>query len=91
MPRYHFEFTRPDGAVLFDEQGKELPDLEAAKAHARVAIRTVSKDSSSVVDWSVWTAVIKNPQGLELAAVAFRDVIRSLASPPGLPGVSDDL
>jgi hypothetical protein len=75
MPKYHFEFRRPDGAVLYDEQGKELPDLDAAKAFARTAIANHLKGAAASVDWSTWRAVIKNPDGDELGSVPFREVM----------------
>ena len=75
MPKYHFEFRRPDGAVLYDEQGKELADLDAAKAYARTAIANHLQDAAASVDWSTWRAVIKNPEGDDLASVPFRDVM----------------
>lgn len=80
MSKYHFEFSRPDGAVLFDEQGKELPDLETAKAHARLAIQTVLKDAAPAVDWSRWSAMIKNAEGEELSTIPFRDVMMARRS-----------
>ncbi len=74
MPRYHFEFTRPDGAVLVDEEGAELSDLSAAKAHARMVIRTVQREAAPETDWSEWTATVKGPDD-QLAVIRFKDVI----------------
>ena len=81
MPRYHFEFVRQDGAVLFDAQGKDLPDLDAALAHARITMRAVLKDATSAIDWSEWTTLIKSADGEELAAILFSDVMNRGHSP----------
>jgi hypothetical protein len=75
MPRYHFAFTRPDGVVLFDEGGTDLPDLAAAKAHARLVIRAVQKDAAPDHDWSEWIAAIKGTEDDEFAVIRFKDVI----------------
>lgn len=79
MPKFRFEFTRPDGAALFDEEGKDLPDVEAAKAHARVAIRTVLRDATSVLNWSDWTAHVKGADDVVMATIPFRDLMHAPA------------
>ena len=35
MPMYYFDTIASDGATLRDEEGVDLPDLEAAKREAR--------------------------------------------------------
>ncbi len=75
MPRYQLEFTRPDGVLLLDEEGTQLPDLAAAKAHARTVIRTVQRDAGPDTDWSEWIAVVQSPETDELAVLRFKDVI----------------
>ena len=75
MPRYHLEFTQPDGVVLFDEEGTELSDLAAAKAHARTVIRTVQREARPETDWSDWTAVVKSSETGEVVVLRFKDVM----------------
>jgi hypothetical protein len=75
MPRYHLEFTCADGTVLVDEEGTELPDLAAAKAQARMVIRTVQKDAGPDADWSEWIATVKGAEDDETAVIHFRDVM----------------
>ena len=75
MPRYHLEFMRPDGALLVDDEGTELPDLSAAKAHARTVIRTVHKQAGPDRDWSEWTVAVKGREDDELAVIRFKDVV----------------
>ena len=75
MPRYHLEFTQPDGVVLLDEEGTDLPDLATAKAHARTVIRAVERDAGPEADWSDWVAVIKSRDTDEAAVVRFKDVL----------------
>jgi hypothetical protein len=74
MPRYHFEFTRPDGVVLVDEAGTDLPDLAAAKAHVRLVIRAVQRNGEPDHDWSEWVATVKG-EADEVAVIRFKDVI----------------
>ena len=47
MPRYHFGSV--DGHREPDEEGKELPDLEAAKAHAMEYAGDVLKSDPAVL------------------------------------------
>ncbi len=38
MPHYHFHLA-DNGPVLFDPQGRDLPDIEAAREHALRLVR----------------------------------------------------
>jgi hypothetical protein len=74
MPRYHVEFTRPDGVVLFDEIGADFTDLAAAKAHIRSVIGTVHRTTAQDLDWAEWIATIREPGRDEVAVIRFTDV-----------------
>jgi hypothetical protein len=74
MPRYHVEFTRPDGVVLFDNVGADFIDAAAAKAHVRSVIGTVQGTPAQDRDWSEWIATIRGPGGDEVAVIRFKDV-----------------
>ncbi|HYI89586.1 MAG TPA: hypothetical protein VEY05_06760 [Beijerinckiaceae bacterium] len=75
MPRFHVEFTRPDGVVLLDEVGADFTDVAAAKAHIRSVIGTVQRTAAQDLDWAEWIATVKEPGGEEVAAIRFTDVI----------------
>ena len=74
MPRYHFDFTRPDGVVLSDEAGMDLPDIASAKAHLRSVIRNAQREAAPELDWSEWIATIRAADSEEVAVVRFKDV-----------------
>jgi hypothetical protein len=75
MPRFHIEFTRPDGVVLFDDVGADFTDLAAAKAHVRSVIGTVQRTAAQDLDWADWIAMVREPGGGEVAVIRFTDVI----------------
>jgi len=75
MPRFHVEFTRPDGVILFDEVGADFTDLAAAKAHIRSVIGTVQRTAAQDLDWAEWIATVREPGGDEVAVIRFTDVI----------------
>jgi hypothetical protein len=66
MPRFYFSIA--DNAVLEDTEGTELPDLEAAKRHARaVALELMHhRDKMLGHPWSSWNMLIKDEQGREV-------------------------
>ena len=76
MPRYHVEFTRPDGVVLFDNVGADFIDAAAAKAHVRSVIGRVQGTPAQDRDWSEWIAMLRGPGGEEVAVIRFKDVTR---------------
>ncbi len=50
MPHYHFHLA-DNGPVLFDPQGRDLPDIEAAREHALGLIRgPLGKDLAQRAD-----------------------------------------
>jgi len=46
MPRFYFDIRDQDG-VTYDDVGLELPDLEAARAEARLALGELMVESIS--------------------------------------------
>jgi hypothetical protein len=56
MPRYFFNFK--DGQLLLDNEGTELPDLDAARAQAIIASGTMLHDQGAKFwqdrDWHMW-------------------------------------
>jgi hypothetical protein len=74
MPRFHLEFSTPDGPTLLDKQGVTLPTLEFAKVEANMVIRAALKDAKLAPVCSGWTAIIRDAEGAELAVIPFREV-----------------
>jgi uncharacterized protein DUF6894 len=63
MARYFFHFT--NGRTLRDDEGEDLPDLVAAKAHAaRIAAELVSDPEAQA-----FAILITDEHGNELACV----------------------
>ena len=66
MPRYFFHFTNE--RTLRDDEGEDLPDLAAAKAHAaRIAAELVSEPESHA-----FAVLITDEHGTELGSVPIR-------------------
>ncbi len=75
MPRYFFH-VRFGQTFARDDEGTELPDLEAAMMEARSSARDIAIDelrSERHVDGR--QIEIADAEGLKLAVVAVRDVI----------------
>jgi hypothetical protein len=75
MPRFYFHLY--NDANVSDESGKELPDLEAARAHAtRMARFEVSeaakRDGSIVLSHHI---DVEDETGAALATVSFGDAL----------------
>jgi len=69
MPRYFFHFTNE--RTLRDDEGEDLPDLTAAKAHAvRIAAELVSEPESHA-----FAVLITDEHGTELGSVPIRRTI----------------
>jgi hypothetical protein len=82
MPRFYFHLLNDIDAP--DEEGKELPDLEAARAHARhcarVTIAETIKDQGRFnLDHHI---DIESENGQVLDTVWFRDVVTVESSDP---------
>jgi hypothetical protein len=74
MPRYHFHFVS-DKRAFPDGDGIELPDLEAARVHARLSIRAVFTGPAERYDWSGWRVSIRDESGSELASVPILEAL----------------
>ena len=45
MPRYHFHIRTAQGALIQDEDGVHLPDIEAAREEARLTAASLNVDT----------------------------------------------
>jgi uncharacterized protein DUF6894 len=79
MPRYFFSLRhRPGPAGLaVDEEGDELPDLNAAREHALFAARdTIARTQTDIVrDWMVCSFEITDEAGQLVLTVPFSDTV----------------
>jgi hypothetical protein len=75
VPRFYFQLH--DDFDVIDEEGLQLPDLEAARAHAvrcvRVTFAETAKDEGRVVLHH--RIDIADEQGAVLETVRFRDAV----------------
>lgn len=75
MPRFFFHLH--DDVTAFDEEGKELPDLEAARAHAMVEalqLSCVSILENSRINLH-HRVEVADDRGKVVAVVEFGDVV----------------
>ncbi|HEX3674652.1 MAG TPA: hypothetical protein VHU87_10295 [Rhizomicrobium sp.] len=75
MPRYYFHI-REGGNLVEDEEGAEVPDLEAAKSEARASARDLAIDeirNERRVNGRV--IEVADGYGKTLATIAIRDVV----------------
>ncbi|KAA0121631.1 hypothetical protein CIW48_22820 [Methylobacterium sp. P1-11] len=77
MPLYFLNLRYGRDKVAVDPEGDELPDLDAARAHALEAARDLiaRTRSYSVRDWFTCTFEIVNEGGRLLLAVPFSDTV----------------
>jgi hypothetical protein len=63
MPMYFFNLL--DNEEVVDSDGTELPDLAAARQHARQVVRelTFKRDGMLQRSWSQWTMSVRDPDG----------------------------
>jgi hypothetical protein len=45
MPRHHFHIRTPSGALIQDEEGVHLPDIDAVREETRAAAQSFGKDA----------------------------------------------
>jgi hypothetical protein len=66
MPKFYF--TIADNAVLDDTEGTELPDVEAAREHARTVARELMHHRDGMLGhaWDEWVMIVKNESGDEV-------------------------
>jgi uncharacterized protein DUF6894 len=73
MPMYYFHLRNNEN--LTDVDGTELADLEAARDHADGVAQELMFKSDGMLgeDWSRWTMVIHDGDGLELFSFLMSD------------------
>jgi len=84
MPRYHFHAA--DGSVFRDEEGEELPDLDAARAVAvDVLVQMLPLKAEALWKHKTFTVNVKDETGRLVASIttlaAFDPVARADAPP----------
>ena len=80
MPRYHFHAA--DGTQFRDEDGEELPDLDAAKEVA-LAVLTEMLPGQSVDFWEnrLFTVSVKDETGRLVAVLTTTAAVDPVAQP----------
>ena len=73
MPRYFFNIRNHDNDKIVDDEGVDLPDLEAAKEEARYDIIDLLNSRSIALgnEWHQWSIDICDDGGNVLAVVPF--------------------
>lgn len=83
MPGYFFDLDEA-GDVTADDEGRELPDLEAARAQAvREARDLMSGDilcGKLCLDFAIR---VRDESGATVLVVAFTDALETIAAPAG--------
>lgn len=79
MPRYffHLRYGLGPDKLAIDPEGDDLPDVEAARAHALDAARDLSARTRSdgVRDWFACTYEIADEAGQPVLTVPFADIV----------------
>ena len=83
MPKYYFYLL--DSEEVVDSDGTELPDLDAAREHARQVARelTFKRDGMLQRSWSQWTMSVRDTDGQVLLSFPLGDFE---SRPTGNPG-----
>jgi hypothetical protein len=83
MPKYYFYLL--DNEEVVDSDGTELPDLDAAREHARQVARelTFKRDGMLQRSWSQWTMSVRDIDGQVLLSFPLGDFE---SRPTGNPG-----
>ena len=64
MPRFFFHLRSPSGTLIRDDEGVDLPDLDAAAHEAARTARSFARDSDlGGHDYSGWTFEIRSNNG----------------------------
>ena len=81
MPRFFFH-VRDRHLTIFDNEGSELPDLDAALAEAAAATRAIVADGQrrGVVEPDRWLEIM-DEAGAVLAEVRFRNFLGDQPTP----------
>ena len=66
MPTYYFCLS--DDEPITDDRGTELPDLSAAREHAKQVVRELTFHRGSFLgrNWNRWTMSVRDGDGHEL-------------------------
>lgn len=79
MPRFFFNVRHREGpaGLAIDDEGDELPDLDAAREHAlSTARKMIAQDRLTMIrDWMVCSFEISDAAGRPLVTVPFSDTI----------------
>ncbi len=75
MPMYYFHLRNKD--TIEDIDGTDLPDVDAAREHANGVARELTFKSSGILgeDWSNWSMVVHDGDGVEMFSFEMSDVI----------------
>jgi hypothetical protein len=77
MPRYFFNIEDGNGAVTNDEEGNDLPDLDAVREEATEAARQIMSQSILVGHADDERKfIITDEAGIVLLEFAFKEAIR---------------
>jgi hypothetical protein len=73
MPRFYFSIS--DHGHLEDEEGTELPDVDAARRHAYAVAREIMRNRAGMLGdpWSKWTMQVKDSHGKEVFCFELAD------------------
>lgn len=73
MPKFFFNIRKHDDANIVDDEGIDLPDLEAAKAEAQQDIIDLMNSRSTALGqyWPQWSIDICDSRGNVLLVVPF--------------------
>ena len=74
MPMYYFHMRDHD--KLTDVDGTDLPDDEAARAHARAVVQELKSQSKGMLgrEWSLWSMAVHDADDVELFSFPFTAV-----------------
>ena len=76
MPKFFINFLESSGLVCTDDEGQDLPGLEAAEAAARMSAREILANDVKYASGTPLAAVtITNQDGVELVRIAAKDIL----------------
>jgi hypothetical protein len=79
MSRYYFHLRTGAGLELTDEEGDELPTLEAAEEQAGASIKELVRGSA--LDWAKCSYEIHDSENRHVVTVWFREAAAGMSSP----------
>ena len=80
MPMYYFHLN--DNEKIEDVDGTELINVDAARNHADVVARELMFKTTGILgeEWSKWSMVVQDSDGLELFSMKMGSYVGALAS-----------